>query len=402
MIISKYVIIGASAAAMGAITRLRQLDPGASILVISQEKEVPYNKCLLADYIVGEKGADQLHIVPAAVLADPAITFMTGMRVECLIPENFQIVVADGQKVQYESLLLATGSRPFIPPLFMPFAQAKNLFFFHTLADMNALQEYVETKKSRTAVIIGAGLSGLECADALAKRGITVTLIERHSQILPGLLPADAASFIHDAAMEQGITMCYKKVHAMHGTPEQVSEVLLANGAIISADIFIVATGLQPNSELAQAAGIACEWNSVTVNEYLQTSVPSIYAAGDLIATINQCTKQRMRSVTWPDAMMQGGYAACAMAGQQKVYPGIIPIVSSSFFGVKCAAGGELFNSNHESIKKTGNLSYTRYSIDKAGIVKGFALIGPSISMTHARRALLTQQPLDTHTESAL
>jgi len=387
MVSAQYVIIGASAAAVGAINRLRQLQPGASIAVVFQEKEFPYNKCLLADFAAGAKSAEDLAIITPAIAQDSAITFYSGVTVTKILPEQNKLLLNDGRSVSYTHLLLTMGSSPAVSFFFEK--GRSNLFFFHTLADVNRLL----AQKSKKAVVIGAGLSGLECADALNKQGIAVTLIERQLHLLPTALTPQAAVFIQRYAEQQGIRIIYQAVNELKITDNTITSVTTDDGTIFDTDMVILATGLKPNSELAQHAGIMCYESSVMVNEHLQTSIKNIYAAGDLVVVKDQITGNLVRSTTWPDAMMQGGYAAFAMVGQPKSYPGIVPLVSSSFFGLTCAAAGVLDWPDAKNLEQETDLSYTRYVLDQENRLKGFIVIGVSVSWSSARRALLTQQP---------
>ena len=374
----RIVIIGTSAAAVGAITRLRQLMPQATILALSQEKESPYNKCLLADYAIGLKQESDLYTLKRFA-QDPLVEIRRGIQVEAIIPESSTLKLHDGNTISYDCLLLAMGSSP--------------IFFFHTLHDVNTLLNYCRDTKARTALIIGAGLSGLECADALHKNGLKVAVVEREKQVLPASLTATGAQFIAQTMHAINITFYPETmVVDIEMGENQITRIVTEKGHFLSADVIVVATGLKPNSALAAHAGIACMQGSVMVDNYLQTSIPGIFAAGDLIVTKNQLTGYPIRSTTWPDAMMQGGYAAFAMAGLPKPYPGIVPILSSSFFGLTCAIGGAPEDPDLKIQERQTPGSYSRHAFDENGRLRGFIAIGDQISWVDARRALLSQE----------
>ena len=385
----RYLIIGTSAAAVGAVQKLRTLDPEGHIILFSSEYEQPYNKCLLADYAAGQKKEEDIYTLSKIV--SPHITIHKGARVTSIIPEAKHIIVENGTNEPYDYLLLGMGSSPAMPPLFQ--IKATNLFFFHTLHHINYLLNYIQSHNSKTAVIIGAGLSGLECADVLVKRGIAVTIIEKNNQVLSSLMPVNAARVVEHAMHKTNIQLLLNtQVMALEQEGDLIKGIATQNNPAIVADLIIVATGLTPNSQLAQDAGLACYQHSVLVDDYLQTSDTAIFAAGDLIVAKHQRTGALVRSTTWPDAMMQGGYAAHAMAGQPKAYPGVMPIASSAFFGVQVVSAGSLGHKSDSYQEMSTGGHFGGYFYEKGKILAGFVMVGSSLNWVAARRALLTRQ----------
>jgi NAD(P)H-nitrite reductase large subunit len=386
----QYVIIGASAAALGAILKLLQLDPTAIITCISRETEMPYNKCFLADYVARAKSEQLLSIIRPDILE--RITLLQGFTVESI--DRIQkcirgVLKHKEQSIAYDTLLLATGSSPFIPS-FNPMPQY-GFFTFHTLADAQAILAYAHKYSVKEVVIIGAGLSGLECADALQSHGLQVVIIERYSHVLPTVLSASAAEYIHHAMYNRGILLC---------TNTCVDKIITVNNGIsgvdtgekfISAQMVICATGLRPNTELAKNAGIVLDGAGVQVNEFLQTNDEHIYAAGDVITVTDTISGKRMPSCLWPDAMQQGMVAAQNMCGKKVPYKGAAIITSTAFFGLKCAVAGE---KQSQEWLIDSSAKYYQATIMRNGLLAGFVLIGEDIPFGHYRRALLTKQLL--------
>ena len=187
----RYLLIGASAASIGAYIKLRQLDPGAQITIISAEKELPYNKCLLADYLAAQIGIEKLSILTRA--DDPTLTVILGVTVTALDPLKKEVETADGKRFFYDALFLGMGSSPFVPPL--PGIESNGVFTFHTLADTNHMRAYIHQKKVQKVVIIGAGLSGLEAADALTQYNLSITLIKKIIGYFPCITPRSIKFF---------------------------------------------------------------------------------------------------------------------------------------------------------------------------------------------------------------
>ena len=382
----QYVLVGASAASFGTLHSLIKLDPQAHITVISAETELPYNKCKLADYLAGSIDQKELHL---AAFSGKNINFVLGHQVAHIDVIAKKVITEAGQSFAYDTLFLGMGSSPIIPKLLGITAQG--VFAFHTNKDANDILEYIKKKSVKKAVVVGAGLSGLEAADALMKYGLSVTIVERNHQVLPSMLSAEAAQFLHSKIIECGGTLVLNaSVQEIRVTNQKVSGALV-NGTTIDTGIVIIATGLRPNLALCHQAGLESDEHGVVVNEYLQTNIPDIYAGGDLIGAYDQLTNKKVRSCLWPDAMQQGMHAGMAMMGKPKVYGGISMITSTAFFGIKYAQAG-LLDEENKLIKNTHDFHHTFAFRD--GILKGFQVLGSVHNLGLLRRMLLTQQPI--------
>ena len=393
----RYVIIGTSAVALSASTKLRQLDANAEIICISDEKEDPYNKCFLADHAAGVKPLADVFTLKPALAASKNIQLMLGCRVTAINPESQELTLHNGNTIGYDTLLLGMGSSPYIPPI-ENIRDFTGIFTFHTLSDIQDIAVYRATYNAQKVVVIGAGLSGLECADALYAQGMHVTIIERAGQVLSRSLTAQAAAFIEEKIKKAGVKLLVnQQVQKVIGSVDKVTGVQLASGDFVPADMVIIATGLMPNSALAQAADIAVhDKGGVLVNEYLQTSKKGIWAAGDLIMVKDQITGTLVPSCTWPDAMQQGMIAALNMAGTPQVYQGATPIISSAFFGVKFAACGD-FNALDLQFNQKVTPDAYEAILTLDDHLKGFILVGDQAKRPLLRRLLLTQEPITPH-----
>jgi NAD(P)H-nitrite reductase large subunit len=382
----RYLLIGASAASMGALHKLRQLDPHAHITLFSSEKELPYNKCLLADFLAGITTQDRLHIYRSS----GTVTLELDTTIIAIDPVAKMVTSQSGTKYPYDMLFLAMGSSPWVPPI--KAIQSAGVFTFHTLADTLKIQDYIQKNGCKKAVVCGGGLSGLEVADALKAQGLSISLVEKNSQVLSSLLTPHAADFLHEHMRSLGIQLLLdRQIKEIAQNDGKVIGAYLSDGTYVSADIMIVATGLRANSALCDQAGIAYGPQGVLVDSYLCTSQAGIYAGGDLIEVTDTLTGNRLRSSMWPDAMQQGMYAAMAMAGQPKPYPGPAVIVSSAFFGLKFAQAGLLYEGE---VKMAQNQGYFHYIAQKQGILQGFQVLGRKHDLGLLRRLILTKQPL--------
>ena len=391
-----YIIVGTAAAGMSAVNKLWQLDPAASILCISHEKEKPYIKCFLADYMAGEKKEEQLF----TKIFHEKVDFVFDKRVVAIEREKKEVVLSDNATIEYDFLLLATGSSPALPAI--PGIDAAGVFTFHTLADTNRILSYLAENDFSHVTIIGAGLSGLEAADALRSQNLGVTVIEQSAQVLPHQIDLEAATFIEERMQAHGILFLpNQRVSEIFNEQGKVTGVRLTDGAPILTHAVICATGLVPNSEIARTAGLRLIKDSVWVDKYMRTSDEHIYAAGDIVVVKDQVTHELVRSCTWPDAMHQGLIAAHAMANKPKPYPGVMIIASSAFFGVKFAACGSpsFFHKGegYTTISCTGSAEEYCKMVVKDGIPRGFIMIGATLpQLGILRRAVVLEQPYAT------
>lgn len=379
-----HVIIGASAAGIAVINKLARMVPDHTFTCITGQSELPYNKCLIADYLAGNKKQEEI------LLSSMSGRFINNTRVIQLDPQSRSIMCDNGIMIEYDTLFLGMGCSPILPP-FARSISFNNMFTFNSFADAQAIEHYIQASGAKRAVIIGAGISGVECADALQKKGLQVTLVERNQRVMSAFLDAAGSFFLEGQMEAQGIRiLCNQEVKSVSGDII-LETITLSSGIELGADLLILATGLKPNIELALQAGIAVQETGISVNQFLQTSVADIYAGGDIITVMDQLTGNRMRSCLWPDAMLQGMHAALAMAGQHKPYMGASLITSSSFFGIHMAQAGILEPQapGDELVIKLEKEYYHKFLMQN-GKLKGFMVLGNTHNFSQLRREILT------------
>ncbi len=386
-----YVVIGASAASIAFMNKVARLDAQARIICISQEKELPYNKCFLADYCAGIKAESE--VLLNTTFLNNRVTWYLNTEVVKINTDSKKVVTHDGQAIEYGNLFLGMGSSPFIPS----FADNNtNIYTFHTLNDTNKLLAQVRAGACKKAIIIGAGLSGIECADALHKNGVQVTLIEQKSTILPAILDTDSAFFLQEHIAAQGISILNnQRVSSINETAKQVC---LSDQSCLDADVIVIATGLRPNTYVTRNTGIEQgPLGGILVDEHMQTSVKGIFAGGDLIEITNTLNGQVTLSCTWPDAMFQGMMAAQGAFGKPaQPYKGAPIIVNSAFFGLNFAQAGlvESKGANARKIVKKGSDYYQSFIVENDQL-KGFIVLGNAHDFGMLKRLILTGQSVE-------
>ncbi len=383
----RYIVIGTSAAGIGFLNKLVQLEPNAEIICISNEKEVPYNKCFLADYLAQRGDRNRIYTKSLDFFNQHNISLKLDTHVH-QIDASKQIIMSSAGSFEYDYLFLGLGASPIKPSIQHP-AELKGIFSFYNLADIIAIEEYISKHSVQNVLVVGAGLSGLECADALYQRGYPCTVVERSSQILSSLLNADAALFLANKIENFIPVMRNTTVKELRYSGNVVTGAIFDDQSSIDANMIIFALGSKPNISVTEQTGITIEQNAILVNEYMQTSMPNIYAGGDCIVAKNSVTGQLVRSCTWPDAMLQGLIAAQNCAGGSRAYSGIVPLVSSHFFGIQFASTG-CYKEQPTSVQHIDSEYEAIWQND--GKVKGFQLVGSAKRLPLLRRALLTGQ----------
>ncbi len=282
------IVVGGVAAGASAAAKARREDEGAEIIVFERGEHVSFANCGLP-YFVGDeikrRGALLLQ-TPASLKSRFNLDVLTRHEVTEIRPEARQVVARDlrtGAEVvrTYDRLILATGSRPVVPPL--EGIGSRNVKLLRTVPEAEELKEMVGGG-ARRAVVVGAGFIGLEAAENLARRGLAVTVVEKAAQVLPPFDPEMVVP-VEESLRAMGVELVIGRGIAGFETNGDVAVgVRLDGGGTIAADFFVLSIGARPDVELAKKAGVAIgPSGGIAVNERLETSVPGIYAAGDAV-----------------------------------------------------------------------------------------------------------------------
>jgi len=371
----QYIIIGNGVAAVAAVEGIREKDRTGAIRIISEEPYPTYGRPLISYYLAGKIDRDRLWYRPESFYNDHGVELSLGVRVASLDPKARTVACADGSSYSYDKLLLATGGRP--TEIDLPGAGGEGVYRFTTLSDAEALLKVVD--KAKKAVVVGAGLIALKSAEALLMRKLDVTMVVR-SRIMRNYFDEEAGGLLLKHLEAKGLKFL------QGATPKEItldqngraSKVETSQGDL-SADIVIMAAGVSPEATLAKAAGLAVN-RGVVVDEFLATSDPDTYAAGDCTEATDMITGELEVLPIWPKAYNQGLYAGRNMAGGKMAHPGGLPMNSINYYGLPTMSVGIVNPPEGQGfeVERMVDEEGERYRklVIKNGRLAGFVLIG--------------------------
>ena len=254
------------------------------------------------------------------------------------LAEKF-VTLENGDKISYEKLLIATGGKPFIPK--MEGSDKEGVFTFTKIADAERLAEILET--ATRIVVIGGGLIGVSVAEALVKRGLKVTLVELQERILSLLLDSKGSDIVENVIEQAGVTIVtgqsVQRIVGKSGNERVVGSVVLTKGEQIVCDAVIVAIGVVPRTELVVGTEVRMN-RGIIVDNHMQTSVPDVYASGDVAEAYDFTSNQNRLLPLWPLAVAEGKVAGSNMAGDKTEYAGGTNMSALKYFSVPVVSIG--------------------------------------------------------------
>lgn len=352
----KVVIIGGGAGGLSTASNIRKYDEDAEITVITRDEHIAYSPCAIPYVLSGDVECfeDIIMHEPEDYL-EREITVITRAEVFEVSSEHNNIkyklmdrnngsvdvseVGGDFDKSEneltYDYLVIATGGAPFIPP--MEGAYLKGVFKIRTIKDGSMIKEWAE--KSQKAIVVGAGLIGLEIAYGLKKMGLEVTVTEMLPQIVPRSLDPSMAALVQKYMEKKGINFIIGQAIDKISGKEKVEGAVFGDEEI-EADMLVLATGVRPETKLAKMAGAELGRWAVLVNEKMQTSVPNIYAVGDCVEVYDAITGQNTQSPLGSTAVRQAKIAAKNMVGIKAEFKPVLNCMVSKIGDLEFGAVG--------------------------------------------------------------
>ncbi|HEX4510935.1 MAG TPA: FAD-dependent oxidoreductase [Burkholderiaceae bacterium] len=322
----RVVIVGGGAAALAAAQRLRELGYAGALTMLSEDDTRPVDRPNLSkDNLAGTAPEDWIWLRDEAWFAQQRIDLRLDTRVTRLDTASRQVVLGDGSRVDYDRLLLATGAEPV--RLETPGATRPHVHTLRRLADTRAI--VAQALQARSVVVIGASFIGLEAAASLRTRGLQVHVVAPEGRPMERVLGPELGDVVRKLHEEHGVTF-----HLGDAVTEiEDAQVRLESGGVLPADLVVVGVGVRPRIALAQEAGLAID-RGVTVDAFLETSVPGVYAAGDIARWPDPHTGDRIRVEHWVVAQRQGRTAAENLLGRRVAFDAV-PFFWSQHYDVQ-------------------------------------------------------------------
>ena len=405
---SKYVIIGGSAGGIGAVEAIREVDQKGTLTLISDENVPQYSRPMISEYVSKEATLDTMKYRGDQFWKDNKVTPLTGRTAIKVDFKKKQVLLDGGTKVDYEKLLIATGGKPFVPRI--EGGDKAGVFTFTELSSAEKIESKAEDSKS--AVVIGGGLIGVSASEALVKRGIKVTLVELKDSILNLILDKTASDMAEKVLTEAGVKVItgqtVQRILGKKDNEVAVGGVVMTDGTEIPCDLVVVAIGVIPRTDIVKETDLKLN-RGIVVDRSMRTSIPDVYACGDVAEAHDFLIDENRLLPLWPLAHLGGRVAGYNMAGKKTEYEGGTVMSSLKYFELPVIAVG---NVNPEDTSDTEVLAElkpekTVYKkillkdnrivgfiflgeIDKAGIL--FRLLKNSVDVSTIKDSLLDEE----------
>ena len=371
----RLVIVGAGMAGNAVAEAVLAHDDSWSVTLVGREPDAPYNRVLLSQALAGDVADDRL-----ALRRPEGVRLRLGAGARALDPRSRTVELEDGARLEYDALVLATGSAPWLPPV----AGLERAHVFRSLADMRAIRDAAGS--ARTAVVVGGGLLGLEAARALRERGVDVTVVHLADRLMELQLDPLAARLLERRIRALGIeVLCARRTEAI-----TEDAVVLADGTRLPADMVVFATGIRPEVALARDAGLEVG-HGVLVDDNLRTSAPGIWAVGE-------CAEHRGTVYgLWAPVLEQARAAGAAIAGRPAAFLGAVPATTLKVAGIDLFCAGQAAEPDpmaDEVIALDSRRERYRKLVLRDGRLSGATLLGDLADARELRGLIASGRPV--------
>ncbi len=382
----KYVIIGNSAAAVGAVTGIRKIDKNGKIVIISKEKYLAYSRPSISSLLAGKITMEKMPYRKKEFYDKNGVELMLDAEVSSIDTSAKKLNLTGSRKViKYENLLVATGGKPFLPPI--KGLDKEDILTFTTLDDSLKLKKLSE--KIHDVVIVGGGLIGLKAAEGLIKAGINVTVLELAPRVLSAAFDNVTSKIIQNAFKQKGVKIITgDTADEIIKEDGKIVKALLKSGKSIKCDAVIVAIGVMPNTDVLDSSNIKTN-RGILIDDYMTTSDKSIYAAGDVAEGFDMVLGKKRVLPIWTNAYVQGKVAGINMAGKKLAFTKLLPMNSITFCDVPIISMGFTEAPNKEEYKVIEK-NDIKNNIHKRIILKDNVLVGCCFVTNIDRAGIIT------------
>jgi 3-phenylpropionate/trans-cinnamate dioxygenase ferredoxin reductase component len=326
---TRYVIVGGGLAAASAVEGIRELDADGEITVVAAERELPYHRPPLSKgFLAGREPLETLRVRDASWYRDNRVRYRLGVEAKSVHQKKQTVTLTSGERLPYDRLLLATGSRA--RPLPVPAADTPGVHLLRTTADGVALKAALTA--GTAVVVVGGSFVGMEVAATACSLGARVTVLEMGPTVYGRFANPELSDFFRRVLESRGIRVrTGERVARVRAEGGKLAGVTTESGEQIAADLVVAGVGAEPNTGWLANAGFAIEGGGIVVNLRLETSAPNVWGAGDIARFPDPVTRQPRRLEHWDNALMQGKQAGRNMAGAGESYTHLSVFFSDLF-----------------------------------------------------------------------
>ena len=363
---SDYVIIGNSIAAIGTIEGIRKVDTTGTITVIGNENHFVYGRPLISYMLMGKTTLEKMNYRDLSFYDDNKVETILGVEVTAIDKDKKLVALSNGSTVSYKKLMLATGSRPFLPPMKgIELVEKKTSFM--TIDDALKLDSMINSESN--VLVVGAGLIGLKCVEGILSKVKSITVIDLANRVLPSILDEKGSDLVKASLEKKGVKFILGESIAEFTSAATATT---TQGKELSFDALVTAVGVRPNTQLFQAIGGQVN-RGIVVDTLGKTSIEDIYAGGDCAECFDiSCDTQRIVAIL-PNAYFQGRAAGISMAGGEEPFDQAMPMNSIGFFDLHIITAGSYIGDKDIVLDDENNY---KVLFTKDNKLVGFIMIG--------------------------
>lgn len=340
----KVLVVGGVAAGTKTAAKLKREDRSIEVTLITKDKEISYAGCGLPYYVGGliEERSELVVNTPAKFAALTGVTVYTGREAVALDTQKKEVQAKNLESgvtevYAYDKLVIATGASAAMPPV--AGMDKKGVFKMRTPDDAVGMRSYIEENGVKKAVVIGAGFIGLEVAENLKAQGVSVTVIDFATQVMPGILDPEMANYVKKHLMKVGIRVITgTKAEEVLG--ETAVTGVKTSAGMLPCTLLVSAAGIRPNTDFLADSGIDMFKGTIKVDNQMKTNLPDIYAAGDCAMVTNRITGDAKWAPMGSSANLEGRTLAQVIAGKDKAFPGVLGTAVCKLPGLNCGRTG--------------------------------------------------------------
>jgi len=374
---TKYLVIGNSAGGIGAAEAIREVDKAGVVTIVSDEPYPAYSRPLISEYLSNRCPLERMLFRSPDFYEKGNIRTLFGEKVAQVNFNEHVVKLESGRTLTWQKLLLATGGLPIVPKI--EGIGLKGVFTFTKFDDAKAIDEFLNQYRGKiSAVVIGGGLIGVSATEALVKRGVQVTIVEMKERVLNTILDEEASALEEKALTGAGVDIITGHTVGKIGSylPGEATSVSLDDSRPIPCEMVIIAIGVQPRLDLISDSGININ-RGIIVDRHMATSIPDVYACGDVAEAYDFVYGENRLTPVWPNAYIGGRIAGLNMAGKKAEYQGGTAVNALKYFGVNIVSVGMVTppDDSYEIISERHNGIYRKVII-KDGQILGLVFAG--------------------------